>query len=122
VLLGYLLVAYFLLMLPQFRMPQGDVMLALFAAGICSGCGHLLILAALNRAPANRVGPTQYTQILWAVILGAVFFSEYPALMTYFGLGVVGLSGVCDVAPAGSRNALSRATRPSLYSPVNDIL
>lgn len=94
VLLGYLLVAYFLLMLPQFRMPQGEVMLTLFAAGICSGCGHLLILAALNRAPANRVGPTQYTQILWAVILGAVFFSEYPDLMTYFGLGIVGLSGV----------------------------
>jgi drug/metabolite transporter (DMT)-like permease len=94
VLFSYLLVAYFLMMLPQFQMPAGSLMLTLFAAGLCSGCGHLLILSALNRAPANRVGPMQYTQILWAVILGAVFFAEFPDAVTYAGLAVVGLSGV----------------------------
>ncbi len=94
VLFAYLLVAYFLLMLPQFQMPTGNLMLTLFAAGLCSGCGHLLILSALNRAPANRVGPMQYTQILWAVILGAAFFGEFPDWVTYAGLAIVGFSGV----------------------------
>ena len=94
-LLGYLVIAYSVTMLiAGFKMPEGQTMLALLAAGLCSGCGHLLILGALNRAPANRVGATQYTQILWAVILGAVFFNEFPDAMTYAGLGVVGLSGI----------------------------
>lgn len=113
VLLGYLLVAYFLMMLPEFRMPDRELMLTLFAAGICSGCGHLLILAALNRAPANRVGPTQYTQILWAVILGAVFFSEYPDFMTYFGLAVVGFSGVLAFMGADRQPSPALARQPA---------
>jgi drug/metabolite transporter (DMT)-like permease len=92
-------------------MPAGETMLALFAAGLCSGCGHLLILGGLNRAPANRVGATQYTQILWAVILGAVFFSEFPDAMTYLGLGVVGLSGI--LAFLGTQPASSPQPKPA---------
>lgn len=111
-LLGYLIIAYFtMMMIAGFRMPSGGTMLALFAAGLCSGCGHLLIIGGLNRAPANRVGATQYTQILWAVILGAVFFNEFPDAFTYLGLGVVGLSGI--LAFLGTEPAASPRPKPA---------
>jgi S-adenosylmethionine uptake transporter len=112
VLFAYLLTAYLLLMLPQLEIPRGEVMLTLFAAGICSGCGHLLILAELNRAPANRVGPMQYTQILWAVILGAAFFGEFPDWITYAGLGIVGFSGVLAFLGAQKQPATSLSKLP----------
>ncbi len=107
VLFSWLLAVYFILMLPGFAMPKGETMLALFVGGLCSGAGHLMILRSLGLAPANRIGAIQYTQIFWAVILGAVFFAEFPDLMTYAGLGIVGLTGL--VAFMGSDNADKRA-------------
>ena len=40
------------------------------------------------------MAPTHYSQIVWAVILGAMFFREYPDWITLVGLAVVGGSGL----------------------------
>ena len=38
----------------------------------------MLLMAATRAAPANRIAPAQYSQIVWAIILGALFFDEFP--------------------------------------------
>ncbi len=107
VLFFWMLFFYSVMMLPGFEMPTGRTMLALFAGGLCSGMGHLLILRALSLAPANRVGAIQYTQIVWAVTLGVVFFGEFPDLATYAGLGIVAMTGLFSFigGDAGDRSA-----------------
>ncbi|TJU83515.1 MAG: EamA/RhaT family transporter, partial [Mesorhizobium sp.] len=40
------------------------------------------------------IAPTHYSQIVWAVILGALFFQEYPDWLSLVGLAVVGGSGL----------------------------
>ena len=64
------------LMLFDFRIPAPLDLLALAAIGLCTGAGHILIMAALRAAPANRIAPAQYSQMIWAVLLGAIFFER----------------------------------------------
>ncbi len=47
-------------------------------AGAFTAGGQFMQLLAAKYAPANRIAPTHYSQIVWAVILGALFFKEYP--------------------------------------------
>ena len=54
----------------------------------------LCMLAAYRSGEAVVVAPMQYSQILWAIVYGALFFNEHPDLLTLVGASVVILSGV----------------------------
>jgi drug/metabolite transporter (DMT)-like permease len=113
----YLLAAYGLLMLRDFRMPDMGTMLALLAAGCFSGLGHQFILTASKLAPASRIGPVQYSQIGWAIFYGIVFFGELPDWLTYLGLAIVAASGLFTLFREGTRfgwRSRAPATRPFL--------
>lgn len=68
-----------------------------------TSCGQLLQLLAMKYAPANRVAPTHYSQIVWAVVLGALFFQEYPDWLSLVGLAVVGGSGLLTMVREEAR-------------------
>ncbi|MER8491354.1 DMT family transporter [Mesorhizobium australicum] len=78
----------------SFTVPDGKQLAWLVMAGAFTACGQLLQLLAAKYAPANRIAPTHYSQIVWAVILGALFFREYPDWLSLVGLAVVGGSGL----------------------------
>lgn len=82
------------LMLFQFRTPTPGDIGWLAVAGLLAGVAHIIFMAATRAAPANRVAPTQYTQMIWAVVLGALFFGEFPDLLGLVGLALVGISGL----------------------------
>ncbi|TVS01054.1 MAG: DMT family transporter [Rhodobacteraceae bacterium] len=54
----------------------------------------LSVIAAYKRAPAFQIAPMQYSQIIWAVLFGALFFGEGVDLFTIIGAGVIILSGL----------------------------
>ncbi|CDX26447.1 conserved membrane hypothetical protein [Mesorhizobium sp. ORS 3324] len=78
----------------SFTVPDGKQLVWLIMAGAFTACGQLLQLLAAKYAPANRIAPTHYSQIVWAVVLGSLFFREYPDLLTLAGLAVLGASGL----------------------------
>nr|WP_246693484.1 MULTISPECIES: DMT family transporter [unclassified Mesorhizobium] len=78
----------------SFTVPDGKQLVWLVMAGAFTAGGQLLQLLAAKYAPANRIAPTHYSQIVWAVILGALFFHEYPDWLSLVGLAVVGGSGL----------------------------
>lgn len=78
----------------SFTGPDGKQLIWLIMAGAFTACGQLLQLLAAKYAPANRIAPTHYSQIVWAVILGSLFFHEYPDMLTLVGLAVLGASGL----------------------------
>ena len=51
--------------------------------------GGLLIIAAYRHAPAIVVAPMQYSQILWAAVLGALLFDERMSAPLILGLIVI---------------------------------
>lgn len=54
----------------------------------------LMVIAAYKRAPAVRIAPMQYSQIIWAAIFGAIFFQESLDFATFAGAAVIIASGV----------------------------
>ncbi len=54
----------------------------------------LCVIAAYKRAPAFQIAPMQYSQIIWAVIFGALFFGERVDLLTIAGAAVIIASGI----------------------------
>lgn len=60
--------------------------------------GGLLIIAAYRHAPAIVVAPMQYSQILWAAILGALIFDEVLTLPLAIGLAIIIGSGLFILA------------------------
>ncbi|MER9740289.1 DMT family transporter [Mesorhizobium sp. M0187] len=78
----------------SFTLPNAMQLLWLVLGGAFTAGGQLLQLLAAKYAPANRIAPTHYSQIVWAVILGALFFQEYPDWISLVGLAVVGASGL----------------------------
>ena len=62
-------------------------------------CG---IIAAYRSAPAIIVAPMQYSQIIWAVLYGWLFFDETVDLMTAIGSAVIIASGIYIVLREGT--------------------
>ena len=69
----------------------------LLAIGALGGTANLIFIAATRRAAASQIAPLQYSQILWALLFGAVFYHEYPVAIAYVGLGLVIVAGVLNV-------------------------
>jgi drug/metabolite transporter (DMT)-like permease len=65
---------------------------------IVMGCigtfGHYLQISAHRFAPASVLSPFIYTQLLWAIIAGYLFFSELPDRWTLAGGTIVIASGL----------------------------
>ena len=83
-----------ILMIHQFRVPTHLDIALIILAGIVGGFGQIVMLAAIRLTPTNRVAPTQYSQIIWAVLVGAVFFSEFPDRIAFVGMALVMFSGL----------------------------
>ena len=66
----------------------------LLLCGLTAGVGQLLLMAATRRAPANRIAPAQYSQLVWAIIFGAVLFAEFPDGWTAAGMVLIAASGL----------------------------
>jgi S-adenosylmethionine uptake transporter len=93
VMTGALLVSA-ILTIPVFRLPSLSALLHVMGIGVFGGVSQLTMLAATRAAPANRVAPAQYSQIAWAVVLGSVFYAEFPDTLALFGIALIGLSGL----------------------------
>ena len=80
------------------RTPTLEEAAILLVAGIFAATGNILLLRATRFAPANQLASTHYSQIVWAVVLGALFFQEEPDLLAILGLAIIGSSGLLTVA------------------------
>lgn len=74
-MIGSMLVAG-LMMLANFRWPDFAQWLLLLGYGLLAALGSVLLMLATQKAPANHVAPTQYSQMLWAVLFGYVLFHD----------------------------------------------
>ena len=81
-----------------FVWPDPGEWLMLGIAGAAASFAHVALMAATRRAPASLVAPTLYSQMLWAVVYGSLFFGEFPDSMTFAGVALVVASGLVLIA------------------------
>ena len=97
----------FLLILVGGVWPSWTLLGGLLVCGILGGIGYLLQIAAVATAPASRVAPMQYSQIVWALIYGALFFAEGPDAIGLVGLAIVVIAGVGNIFADGARTRIA---------------
>ena len=69
----------------------------LVALGVFGGFGQLFLTSSLRYAPVSVVVPFDYTQLLWAVLLGWWIFENHPPATTWAGAAVIIASGLYTV-------------------------
>lgn len=78
-------------------MPAADIA-ALAGVSVTGMGGTLLMFAAYRAAPPVVVAPTQYSQIAFAALFGALFFDEPMTADTALGMVVIAVAGILVLA------------------------
>jgi drug/metabolite transporter (DMT)-like permease len=77
-----------------FTMPNMTDAIAMVVIGIFNGFGQYWWTRALSMAPPAAVGPFYYFSLVWAIVLGYIFWGDVPTLTLLLGSGIVVASGL----------------------------
>ena len=81
--------------MPFEYVPMGLVDVTWLAVAACiMGLGQFMQADAFRYAEANVLAPFRYTNLLWAMLLGALVFGHWPDALTLVGAALVVGSGV----------------------------
>ncbi|MBN9252736.1 MAG: DMT family transporter, partial [Mesorhizobium sp.] len=96
-----------------FTWPDAWDLLLLLVAGLLNGFAYIMLIAALTLSPANRIAPIQYSQMVWGLAFGALFFNEVPDTIAFIGLGALIFAGVANVVADGAQARIAnRSDKP----------
>ncbi|NBZ86308.1 DMT family transporter [Stagnihabitans tardus] len=67
---------------------------SLLAAFVFGTGGYWAVIEATRSGDVARIAPFRYSRLLFALVIGAVFFAETPDLVTLLGAGLIVASGI----------------------------
>lgn len=73
--------------------PEPQTLGLLILGGLIGGVAQILVTSAYRFGSASMLAPYDYTSMLFAIVIGYVFFSELPTLVMLFGATLVILAG-----------------------------
>lgn len=79
--------------------------LMIASLGILGGTGHFLLIAAYRHATASTLAPLGYVQLIWATLLGWLFYDALPDAPAFAGMAVIAAAGIALVWHARPRVA-----------------
>jgi drug/metabolite transporter (DMT)-like permease len=74
--------------------PTAQEWLLLLIIGLVGGVAQVMLTEAFASAQVSSLGAYSYTGILWAVLLGWIFFGETPGIATFVGSGLIVLAAL----------------------------
>ena len=75
--------------------PQSRLHIALFVInGMLGGLGHLILIKAFEHAPASRIAPFSYLQLVWVTVIGYAAFGDFPDAWSLVGIAILMASGI----------------------------
>lgn len=110
-------------MLHDFSWPQGVDWLLLISYGLLAAFATVLMMLATKYAPAAVLGPTQYSQMLWAILLGYLVFGDHVDLPIILGSLLIIGSGLLTLSREkirGVRLPPSVASGPQASLPMKE--
>ena len=78
-----------LFMLPDFKPMSLTQLFILIMAGVSATVGQMNITAAYTYAPAKEISVFDYSQVIFAAILGFLFFGELPDMWSWIGYVII---------------------------------
>ena len=82
------------LSIPHFMLLDPKQLCFLLLAGLSASGGQFAITAAYSLAPAREISVYDYSQIIFAAILGMLFLGELPDMLSVMGYAVICTAGV----------------------------
>jgi drug/metabolite transporter (DMT)-like permease len=74
--------------------PEPIELVALISTGLIGGIAHIFLTESYRHAPQSVVAPFGYTSMVWALVLGYVFFGEVPVPLVFLGAAIVAAAGL----------------------------
>lgn len=96
--------------------PEPKVIALLIAAGLIGGVAQILVTSSYRFAPASMLAPYDYTSMIFAIIIGYIWFDEWPTLVMLAGAGLV-VAGNVLVIWREHRLGLQRGKAKSMIDP-----
>jgi len=81
----------------DFIMPQGLTWFYLLAVGVSTQIGQVALTRAMQTETASRATSFAYLQVVFAIILGLVFYQEVPNSGTVIGAGFIVMAAYLNV-------------------------
>lgn len=106
-----------LLTLPfGWQVPSWDILLMLIASGFIGGVAQILVTSSYRFAAASMLAPYDYASMLFAIIIGYVWFAELPTLVMLAGATLV-IAGNAVVIWRESRLGVARGKARPMMDP-----
>jgi drug/metabolite transporter (DMT)-like permease len=106
-----------LLTLPfGWQVPSWDILLLLIGSGFIGGVAQILVTSSYRFAAASMLAPYDYASMLFAIIIGYVWFDEQPTLVILAGAALV-IAGNAVVIWRENRLGLERGKARPLIDP-----
>ena len=80
--------------LPHWTTPTGGQLGELVVAGLLSGVAQLLMTEGYRSGETTLVAPFEYGAILYAILLGAAFWGEWPDATSLLGVAILVAAGL----------------------------
>jgi len=75
--------------------PLNNLHIALLVInGMLGGLGHLILIKAFEHAPASRLAPFSYSQLIWVTVIGYLTFGDFPDTWSLVGIAILMASGI----------------------------
>jgi len=96
-------------------LPQNALDSAAFVVlGMLAGIGHLILIKAYDHAPASRLAPFGYSQLIWVMLIGFVVFGDFPDHWSLVGIVILVASGIYTATHQRIADWLQRAEQTNL--------
>lgn len=96
-------------------MPNGIAWVWMCSVGLASAIAHLMMTYALRLAPTSTLAPLHYLEIVSAVALGYLIFSDFPNTLTWLGIAIIVASGLYIIWRERVTATPPIAPRPSVH-------
>jgi drug/metabolite transporter (DMT)-like permease len=77
--------------------PTWDDWLPLIALGLLGGIGQIFMTQSYRYADASIIACFDYTSMIWALIIGLLFFAEAPRDVALVGAGIIAFGGLLAI-------------------------
>lgn len=87
-----------------FQMPDMWGWFVMFLAGLFGTVGHYCMIQAFTNSEASAVAPYTYSNLIWATLIGFLFFDNLPDMWTYVGAFIIIASGLYIMHRENAKN------------------
>ncbi len=92
------IIGFFAILLGDWKTPDLNQLICLISIGLLGGIAQICLSIAFKYAEASAMAPYDYLSIVWAVIIGFIFFDEFPSWIFWIAMPLI-ILGVIIAKP-----------------------